>query len=177
MDLQLSNLDVAEFPELEEYEFHPQNDQFNRHIEQVKRVMIAHTRNMAPKHVSIAKLHFQGQKHIRIAEMVDVTPQTVSKVLQRDDTQRLLNLLRYYAAAQDGPTIAHRKAILTRIAQRMEEKNPKLTISAVAELNKMDVQQHTIETTDKGAPQTNVVINQNFFPRTTLDGEPKNGSD
>ena len=69
----------------------------------------------------------------------------------------------------DGPSIAHRKAILNRIIVDNQKKAPKVATAAIAELNKMDVQQHNIEN-DTGGPQVNVTINQNVFPRTTLDG-------
>ena len=169
MDLIPSNLNLAEVPELEADPYHPQNDHFYQQTEQVKRSIVAHQRNMKPLHVEITKMYFQGTKQAKIAEVLDITPTTVSNVIKRDDVQRLKGLLHYYQMSIDGPSVAHRKAILNRIIVDNEKKAPKVATAAIAELNKMDVQQHNIEA-DSGGPQINVTINQNVFPRTSLDG-------
>jgi hypothetical protein len=163
-------LDLTQFPEIEPDEFHPQNDEFNRNIEQVKRVIMAHQRGMTPKHVQMVKYYFAGTTQVQIAEQVSSSPNTVGRVINSDRGQRLVQLLHYMAEAIAGPSIAQRKAMLSRIAQRAEQKDPKTAIVAIAELNKMGVTEFTQENDDNGPQQVNITINNNHFPRTELDG-------
>lgn len=170
MDLQLRNLDVAEVPELEPDPYHPQNDQFNRSIEQVKRAIVAHQRTMTPKHVNIVKLHHLGHTNVKIAELENVTPATVGRVIHSKAGARLADLLAYLQASLDGPTFSHRKAVLHRLVVDNEGKDNRIVIAAIAEMNKMEHQEYQ-RTLDPNAPtQINITINQDTFPRTVLDG-------
>jgi len=171
MDIALRHLDLAEFPELEENPYHPQNDEFARNNEQVKRMIMAHQSTMTPKHVQVVKLHHQGMTNVKVAEVVNFTPATVGNVLRRADARRLGDLLAYFEASLEGPSVALRKAMLHRIATDNEKTKPTVAIQAIAEQNKMDVQRHNIENDGGGSPNINITINQNVFPRTILDGD------
>jgi len=160
----------AEFQEIEYDEFHPSNDEHNRRQENVRQAIYAHQKMMAPKHVQVARQYFAGVKGVTIAENLNISPNTVSKMLHRDDTQKLLGMLNYYQAAKDGMSIEHRRAILNRIAVRNEEEQPKVAMLAISEMNKMDVNAHNAEIGKGGPTQVSIIINQSHMPKTVLDG-------
>jgi hypothetical protein len=169
MDIENMPIDIQDIPEIEENEFHPMNDQFNREIKHVKSIIMAHQRAMTPKHVRVIKMKFTGATNVSIAEAVGYADATVGIIVNSQNGQRLLNLLTYIDAAMAGPTAAHRLAILNRIIVRNEEANPKVALQAIAEMNKMDMNDHAKDQDDTPAT-TNITINQNYFPKTPLDG-------
>ena len=162
-------IDIADIPEIEENRFHPMNDQFNREIKHIQSIVMAHQRKMTPKHVNVVKQKFAGNTNVKIAEAVGYTPDTVGKIVNSANGLRLLNLLRYIDSAMAGPSAAHRIAVLNRIVVRNEEDNPKVAITAIAEMNKMDMNLHAKNLEDVPTT-TNITINQNYFPKTALDG-------
>ncbi|GAG79689.1 unnamed protein product, partial [marine sediment metagenome] len=105
----------------------------------------------------------------------NVTPQTISKLTNSKEAKALLTLLGYYASLVSGPHIAQRNNMLWRIALANELDQPKTSIAAIAELNKVDLAFREMET---GASQKApvVIINQEALPRTVLDGNSTNGS-
>lgn len=169
MNIENMPIDIAEIPEIEENPFHPMNDQFNKEVKHVQNIIMAHQRQMKVKHVKVVKMRFAGHSNAKIAEMTGYSENWISKVVKRADCQRLLGLLNYIDAAMAGPSVSHRLAILTRIIIRNEEKNPKVALQAIAEMNKMDMNEHNKGLTDMPTT-TNITINQNYFPKTPLDG-------
>jgi len=169
MDIDKMQLDIAEIPEVDENPYHPLNDRYYKDMAHAQNRVMAMQRQMKLKHVQIVKMVFAGWNYVKTAEKVGVNPMTVSKVVNGAEGQTLLQLLNYIQAAADGPTAAHRKAILYRIAVDNQENAPKVAIQAVSEINKMDMNQHLINTGN--APGTvTIIINEKTFPRTELDG-------
>lgn len=66
-------------------------------------------------------------------------PQTVGKILKSDDAKRLKGLLIEYRNINQGVTAIQRESLLWRIALSNEELDPKTSISAIAEINRMKV--------------------------------------
>jgi len=169
MDLANMPIDISNFPEIEENRYHPMNDRFNQEISHVQKIIMAHQRSMKPKHVKVAKMRFAGHTNVDIAEATGYSEGTVSRIAQRNDVDRLLSLLNYIDSAMAGPSTSHRIAVLHRIVVDNEIKNPKVAIQAIAEINKMAVNQHNMDS-ETVPGQTTIVINQNHFPKTPLDG-------
>jgi len=163
-------LDVDQFPELEPDPYHPQNTEYVQSLEQAKRVALAHQRDMTPRNVHIAKMHFAGQTAVTIADKLDIGPATVGRVIKDNQTQRLIQLLHYIQDAIDGPSVAQRKWWLNKIATDNIDDKPHLATAAIAELNKMGMNQHMVETGASVGNTVNITINQAHFPRTELDG-------
>lgn len=163
-------LNADEFPELVADPYHPQNAEFEQSINRIKAAAMAQQAKMTPRNVHIIKQHYAGQTNIKIAENFNVTPQTVSKTINSQAGKRLLTLLHYLADALAGPSLALRKSMLYKIAQDAIDVDRKTSIAAIAELNKMGMNEHMIESGDTGGNTINVTINQNHFPRTELDG-------
>lgn len=155
--------------------YHPHGDAFTTNLRNIQRAIVTASSKMRPKHVEVVKLYHTGihKSLTKIADHSKLHPSTVRKIVQSPDGLALLTLLRHYAAALEGPRVSQRKHILWRIAVDNEEDNPRIAIAAVAELNRMDMVQHQIESTPNPngpAPMVNITINQDQLPRTTLDG-------
>ena len=158
-------------------EFHPDNDQYIKGVEHVQRQLVHATRSLRPKQVEILKTIFAGANFTQTAKKHGTTAVTVSRLVKSPNGERLLSLLQYHLKLLEGPQEAQRRAMLWRIAQREEINNPKTSIVAMGELNKM----HNFEkqlTQDKEvgkaggstqAPTVIVNIDQKLMPRGKLD--------
>jgi|TARA_R110000803_G_scaffold20373_2_gene52539 predicted transcriptional regulator len=120
---------------------------------------------MAPKHVDIVKRKIAGVTNKNIAVELNVTAQTVGKTLQRQDAQELRALLEHYNMAMDGPNDAHRRRMLWEIAVDNQAIEPKVSISSIVEINKMN---GTYQTAAKDTA-INITINNNLLPKGKLD--------
>lgn len=148
-----------------------QNDQYLRDIAAIKRLIVSQTSLMHRAHVEICKLAHVGQKREKIAESVDLTPATVSRVVNSPKGKKLRALLSHLSLMMEGPREAHRRNFLWRIAQRNEITDPRVAISALAELNRMTHQERLLEEGNNGGNGNvvQVVINNEHFPRGALD--------
>jgi len=161
-------IDIAEVPEVEDNPYHPMNDRYYKDMRHAENRVMAAQRQMKPKHVQIVKMHFAGWTNVKIAERVGNTDITVGRVIRTQAAQNLLHLLTYIQSSAEGPNAAHRKAILYRIITDNEERQPKVAITAIAEINKMDMNDHLVKT-GTAPGEVTIIINESTFPRTTLD--------
>jgi len=151
-------------PDLLLDKYHPVNQPFFKRQQSIQRAVVHQTAMCKPKHVEIAKMHLTGATNVEIAERMDYTAQGIGKVLQREDTRHLLELLRFYNLHLDGPSIEHRKRLLNEIAQDNQDTDPGITIRAVHEMNSMDGVGR-----DKVDTKVNITINNNQLPKGVLD--------
>jgi len=169
----MSNLPVIddsyELPEALLDEDNPANDPYFRSLRDVQRAMVAQQAAMRANHVEMCKLKHRGMGNTKIAEQLNVTPTTVSNVTCGERGAVLLELLRVYEALIDGPNIAQRQHMLWRIASRNEERDPRVTLSAVGELNRMTGASGAATTPGGQGQVINIQINQELFPRGALD--------
>jgi hypothetical protein len=154
-------------PAMQDNPHHPAADRYVKSLQDIQKAIVAQSLGMNTQHVMAAKLQHRGMSRTDIAAELSHTSTWVGKTLKRNDAQRLTALLAYYQEAIDGPQEAQRRAMLWRISMDNEEKAPKVTISALAEMNKMDnigkEAQASITTGD-----INIVIHQSLG-RTGLD--------
>jgi hypothetical protein len=157
-------------PELMLDRSHPVADEYIKNAQHVQRMIVATSALLKPKQVMAVKLRHTGENFVDIAEHVKVSPPTISKWLNDPTAKKLLALLTYYQAALDGPNEAQRRNMLWRVAVDNEIEQPKVTISAVAELNKMTITDYNQKNSGSGAGQSiTLIINQESMPRTALD--------
>jgi len=146
---------------------HPAADKYIEGLREIQRAIVEQSQKMKRKEVIAVKQHHRGVNMSDIAAEVGHTAAWVSKHIKSSMGQKLIALLAYYQEAIDGPNEAQRRNALWRVAVNNEEIAPKNTISAIAELNKMDnigkEAQAGISTGD-----INIVINQQLS-RTALD--------
>lgn len=147
----------------------PANDEYLRDVEALKRLIVSQTKCLHPAHVEIVKKHHLGKKQVDIAEQVSLTPTTVGRALKAPAAQKLLALLQHLALMMDGPRDAQRRNFLWRIAIANEEKDARVAISAIAEINKMTHQDKQLDAGQLGGNVVQVVINNEQFPRGALD--------
>jgi DNA-binding CsgD family transcriptional regulator len=149
--------------------FHPAADEYMRATKRIQRLIVSASAKLKPKQVEAVKQHHSGDTHVRIAERLGVTPNTISKYIKAPTAQHLLNLLRAYQSAIDGPNKAQRINMLWRIASRNEIDSPSTAIKALAEINRMD--ESLIAANHPGTNTGNVTIEINpvALPKTALD--------
>ena len=143
---------------------HPANDQYIRDISNLKRMIVSHSQSMHPKAVQMCKLAHVGLSHVEIAEKLNRTNGTVGKHVNSDKGQRLLALLSHLKMGIAGPNEAQRINMLWRISRENEEAQPKTSIAAIAEINRMTITDVSIAPT-----QTTIIVNQTMFPKGELD--------
>ena len=154
---------------------HPANDQFMLAVEHVQRQIMHANSQLRTKQVKILKTIFAGQNYTQTAKVHQTTPITVSRLVRSPNGQRLLNLLQYHLKLIEGPNEAQRRSMLWRIALKEELIDPKTTIKALTELNKMHYQSQQLDQAlqDSGsqsaAPTVIININQEIMPRGKLD--------
>jgi len=149
---------------------HPANDVYLRGIQRTKDLIVNLSLKMYAHHVAVVKMRHKGATHAAIAEAMGLSDGTVSRVVNSEKGRKLRALLAHLALSIDGPAEAQRRAMLTRIAQKNEDTDPRVTISAVAEVNKMAQQAVIIETASGGGTSINITINNDLMPKTVLDG-------
>jgi hypothetical protein len=167
--LQIPNTEYLP-PDLVLAEHHPANDKFLRSLEQIERQIVALTLKMKPKHILFVKARHTGANNTDTAKKYRTSGQTVGKAVSSPNALRLLSLLSLYDMSMNGPSSAQRVNMLWEIAQENKELQPKTTINAISELNKMDLTQFERE---HGPTNTNPVIqiniDQTTLPKTNLD--------
>lgn len=148
----------------------PANDQYLRQIEDIKRLIVAQSAIMRPTQIEIVKKRHLGKRTKDIAVEVELTPISVSRSMKDPKAQRLLALLSHLSLMMDGPREAQRKNILCRIALRNELIDPRVSISAIAEINKMSHQGQVLAKGGNGPSSVvQIIINTETFPRGALD--------
>ena len=124
--------------DLDNSEYNPANDAFIGMLKALQERMTKSAKLLRPSHLAIAKLADQGYRNNQIALQVRVTPSTVSTVLRREDVMDIRDAMQQYSALIAGSTQAQRDNMLYRIAVRNEISDPKVAISAMAELTKTE---------------------------------------
>jgi hypothetical protein len=152
---------------------HPENDDYMRAIEHVQGKIMFLTTMLRSKQVNMLKSVFAGENYIQVGRRHGAAPATVSRLSKSTYGQQLLNMLQYHRQLVEGPNEAMRRNMLWRVAQNEEELDPKTSIKAIAELNKMHFQQIQIDAPANGGqqPTTQVTINinQDLMPKGVLD--------
>lgn len=154
---------------------HPENDDYMKSVEHVQRQIMHANSLLRTKQVNILKTIFAGHNYTDTASRHNTSPQTVSKLVRSTNGQRLLNLLQYHLKLLEGPNEGLRRNMLWRIAADSEEIDPKTSIKAISELNKMWYQAKQLEqnltgpTTTQQAPTVIINIDSTVMPKTTLD--------
>ena len=152
-------------PELLLDTHHPANSSYMQNLNGIRRIIVSKTQTMKLWHVKAVKMQAQGKSNIEIATAFKKTPATVSQTLLRKDAKELRATLQHYNIAMDGPNDAHRRRMLWEIAVDNQDIEPKVSISSIAEINKMN------QTYATGAKDTsiNITINNSLLPKGKLD--------
>ena len=147
--------------ELDKY--HPANQDFFKRKKGISQVIVAQSMKMHPRHVHVAKMKLRGRSNDEIGAEVGIRPNTVAQIYSRDDVKELTRQLIFMDMHLEGPELALRKHLLWEIAVDAKKEDPRITISAIQELNKIAGIYNTPDST------INITINQGQLPRGALD--------
>lgn len=151
-------------PELALDEYNPENQDFHQKSRRFQKLIVAQQAKCRPHHVQVAKQHHMGKRNVEIAQNLNIKQHTVWSILKRPEIQHLIDLLRLYGGHMSGPTIDHKRSILWRIAVDNEHQDPKTTMQAIDQMNKMDGVY-----TQKIDHEVKITIDDGTFKQTALD--------
>lgn len=141
------------------------NDHFIKQQIAVNQEIQEHIQEMEPLESKVAKLYSQGKAIGQIAKEVGKRRQAIDEIVKTMPVKHLVHLYQCLELHRDGPNEIVRKQMLWRIAVNNQEIDPKESIKALAELNKMAAPKGG---TAGGAVQ--IIINNAVMPRGALDG-------
>lgn len=129
--------DTWDAPELEDSVYNPANDEFRRTLESIKLQIRDLTLKMRPRQAMMVKVNMAESSYAQTARRLRTSAQTVSKVCRSPDGIRLRQLLAHHNQLVSGVSAIEREQLLWRIALNNEARNPRTSVSAIAEINKM----------------------------------------
>lgn len=152
---------------------HPDNDRYFDALAHIKRAVMDAQQRLRPLQRHAVMLHRQGLKNTEIAKKLDLNDNTIGKYINSPEAQRLMRVMDHHQHQLDGPNFEHRKAILYRIALEQEKKQPKTTITAIQEINKMSGVYQDGPGSGGVHNEINIQINGELLPRGPLDQMPE----
>ena len=157
--------------------YNPANDAYLEMTAHLQGRMTNLARVLRPSQLAMIKLADQGHKTAYIAAQTRTCPATVLRTLKLPRSVDLLNLMRKYSQLIEGVTSAMKDAMLYRIAVANEINDPRISIAAIAELNKTEHNDRTHQLNQKqGGTSNQTVIVQLGDARlkpSSLDAAPK----
>ena len=144
--------------------YHPSNQPFIKTEQAIKRVVVDQSTRMKPNHVKIAKMHLRGSTRQEMVEETGLVYGSVAQILTRPDVVELVRTLTHLDGHHEGINLRIRKQMLTEIAIDNKEVDPRLTVSALQEINRIE----GVYEREGTKPQT-IIINNGTFPRGSLD--------
>lgn len=163
------------YPDLDESVYNPANDEFKRTLQVIKMQIRQLTLKMRPRHAMMVKVNMNVDNFAQTARRLKSTPQTISRVWNSPDGQKLRNLLTHHNQLMSGVSAIEREQLLWRIALNNEEINPRTSVSAIAEINKMkadtqaDEAKREAEKTIGEQPQVIIQLNDPRLLPSKLD--------
>jgi hypothetical protein len=130
--------DAIERQELEAQYIEPLTitDPHHTQVRQTSDQMAYLARSMPPRHRDIVVRYHKGETKAEITRAIKTAPQTITKAITSAKGLRLMSLLTQLTELRTGPALEARRAMLWRIAQRAELKQPTVTLKALDMLNK-----------------------------------------
>ena len=163
--------------DLDDSEYNPANDAYLAMTQHLQGRLMVCAKQLRPSHLAIAKLADAGLKNKDIAERVRLAPESVCNILKKPLVREVRELMTKYSMLVAGSTQAMRDAMLYRIAVRNEISDPKVAISAIAEMNKLvhNERVHQLNQKQGGTSQQTIIV-QLGDPRlkpSALDNAPR----
>jgi hypothetical protein len=151
-------------PELALDEYNPENQEYHQKTRRYKQLMVAQQAKCRAHHIEVAKQHHLGTRNGEIANNLSLSAGTVTAILKRPEVAHLVDLLRLFGGHMSGPTLDHKRHILWRITLDNEKKDPKTSLQAIDQMNKMDGVY-----TQKVDLDVRITIDDGKFKKTALD--------
>jgi hypothetical protein len=155
---------------LAELPYSSATDPYFSEVSTLQRLIVGQSRKLKSDIVRTVKLRFTGKTNAEIAETTNVLPVTVKNRLETEEAKRLLGLMYHLELTQNGTPEGHRRHMLQRIATRAETEDPRVAITALSEINKMEHNGNVLAAGMDGKQPINITINQAMLPKGALDG-------
>lgn len=141
------NKEVALFLEDDYYEaplddsvYNPANSEYHRSVRSLTARIVAVTSKMRAKHALITReLATNLYNYTEIAKKYHCAPQTVSKIKKTANAKELLWCIARLNELRSGTKALHREMLLWEIALREKDQDPRTSIAAVGEINRMKI--------------------------------------
>jgi len=183
-ELQYFDNDPYELPvDLEDSVYNPHKDEFKRTLLNVRAHIRVIALSMPPRTAQLVRSYHNVQNYTKVAERYRVNPQTVTRHVKSPKGVKLLSLLTLFNELTSGATAIERQQLLWRIALNNEDIDPKTSISAIAEINRMttdtDAQKAKIsENSDLSkSPQVIIQLQDSRLTPSVLDELPNHMKD
>ena len=147
-------------PELAENVYAPNQSEYTRTLQQVRAHLRTTALQLSPRHVQYIKAFKAQGSYKEVAERYRVNPQTVSNAVNSELGQELMGLMQYLNSLQEGASAMERQQLLWSIALNNQDIDPKTSISAIAEINRM--------TTDTDAAKAKIRENSDLSKEPTI---------
>ena len=125
--------------ELDDSVYNPANDEFKRTLHALQNGVRRLAVKTTPRYAMIARVSLASNSNTEIAKRVRCHPTTVGKALRDPIVMEIRKKLIHINTLLSGSTAIEREQLLWRIAMKNEDIDPKTSISAIAEINKMKV--------------------------------------
>jgi len=161
-EISLYDLETAfDDPILDDSVYHPANSEFKRTVKSANMHIRALVSKMHPKHAMICRALVVGiHTNKAIAQKYRCNPQLVTKVKQDPNARELMAQMNFLKELNEGTKALDREMMLWGIAMREEENDPRTSIAAVGEINRMK--------TDTDAAKEKSKQNETLNGATTL---------
>jgi hypothetical protein len=132
---------------------------------EIKEEIYAIAKDMDPLEVEFSRRYAGGETVNALQKTLKKTRRDLNQFLETARVVRLIGYFQHLNLYMEGPNQIIRRNMLYRIAVDNEKLDPKETIKAISELNKMDQSARGTSSSD-----INIVINNETMPRGNLDG-------
>lgn len=151
-------------PEILLDDYHPANTQYFQNLRLLEHALVAASQDAGANYTTIAKMHMRGMKNVDIAKELKMSQNGICTILKRPKVKKITAQLFYLQQLREGPNIEQRKRTLWEICQDCQAMDPKTSIAAIQEMNRMDGVGK--DTADR---KIEITINQQMLPRGPLD--------
>lgn len=149
----------------------PANAPFQLMYRHLQEQMMDMTAKMKPWQVECVKMKRNLVPHNQMSKRLDVPTLAIDRFFKYDPKgMGLLTLMQNLESLENGPTRSARRNMLHTIAVMCEKLDPKVSIAAIAEQNRMDDSDRKVTEMAGGPTKIEININQEALPRTVLDG-------
>jgi hypothetical protein len=138
-ELILSEASREMMPEtLRASDYYVGNDQSVQEEFALKQEIAEFAKGFEPWEVEIAKRSARGESQHAVGKAIGKRHSTVVEALRKPALEQLIHYFVHLAIVQDGPNRLLRRNMLWRIAVDNEKTDPKESIKALAEMNRME---------------------------------------
>jgi len=143
----------------------PINSSYEKRVGRIQTDILYIAESMEPWKLDFCRRYAGGEAKTKIGKDIHKADRTINTFLNTAPAQLLVQYYKLLLDVEAGPTEAQRKSILYEIAIDNQSLDPKETIKAISELNKMDSDKNQ----GGGLGTINITISSDL-PKGPLDG-------